>query len=261
MSIVATAPRMVTKSDLSFVFMDESGNKDSDRFFVCGFLQIEDNIEFSRRLQRVVSQIKNLSIRNRQSRVERLFEEKNLEELKNLAKTYNSFELKHYHISNENQALYSDLLKVLWNKTAFRFTAIVFDKKDEKYIKDENEHKALYLKALKLYTSNCAQDIKYVYVPDNFDINFNWSVTSGNLPVAILPLDSIASLQVQVADILTGLIAQALRIARKEDFPRKDAVCLPVLNTLEELLGKKIVGNLTVTAPNYFSVWVVQFRQ
>lgn len=30
-------------NNLHTVFMDESGNKESDRFFVCGFLELENN--------------------------------------------------------------------------------------------------------------------------------------------------------------------------------------------------------------------------
>jgi len=249
------------ETNLSFVFMDESGKKESDRFFVCGFLQIEDSINFSRVFQRVVDQIKNLSIRNRQKRVSFLYKEKNLDELKNLAQSFNEFELKHYRISHENQSLYKDLIKVLWKKTNFKFTAIAFDRKDPNYVREENEHNALYLRALKLYTVHCAKSLEYIYVPDNFDTNFDWNVKSGNLPVAILPLESNASLQLQVADILTGLVAQALRLSNGENPTQKDVVRMPVLKVLEEMLERKIEGNLTIDGPNYFSVWVVKLRE
>lgn len=246
--------------DLSFVFMDESGKKESDRFFVCGFLQVEDNLGFSRSFQRVADQIKNLSIRNRQKRVGDLFCERNLEELRDLAWTFNQFELKHYHITSENQKLYCDLIKVLWNKNNFKFTAIVFDRKDANYSREPNEHNALYLRSLKLFMVNCIGEIRYVYVPDNFDINFDWNVKSGNLPIAILPLESIASLQLQITDILTGLVAQGLRASSGEDPSRKDEVRKPVLKTLENMMDREIRGNLTVETPNYFSVWVVKLR-
>lgn len=261
MKISKTITAHDLRDSLSFVFMDESGKKESDRFFVCGFLQIEDNIEFSRSLQRVVDQIKNLSIQNRQKRVDTLHKTKNLEELKNLARIFNQFELKHYRITKENQVLYSDLIKAVWKKTKFRFTAIVFDRKDLNYIRESNEHNALYLRALKLYMTHCVKDIKYVYVPDNFNINFNWNVKSGNLPISILPLESNASLQIQVSDILTGLIAQALRAINGEELTKKDQVRKPVLDTIEAVIGRKINGNLTVDTPNYFSVWVVKLSQ
>ncbi|GEM_PF-1856569 len=261
MKIERTITAHDRRDGLSFVFMDESGKKESDRFFVCGFLQIEDNIGFSRSLQRVVDQIKNLSIRNRQKRIDILHKDKNLEELRNLAWTFNQFELKHYRITKENQNLYSDLIKALWKKTKFRFTAIVFDRKDPNYIREPNEHNALYLRALKLCMNHCVKDIKYVYVPDNFDINFNWNVKSGNLPISILPLESNSCLQIQVTDIFTGLIAQALRTISGEELTHKDEVRKPVLDTLEVTMGQKIKGNLTVETPNYFSVWVVKLTK
>lgn len=260
MKIERTITAQDRRDGLAFVFMDESGKKESDRFFVCGFLQIEDNVGFSRSLQRVVDQIKNLSIRNRQRRVNDLYNAKNLEELKNLAWTFNQFELKHYLITNENQKLYCDLIKALWKKTKFRFTAIVFDRKDPNYIREPNEHNALYLRALKLCMVHCVKEIKYVYVPDNFDINFDWNVKAGNLPIAILPLESNASLQLQVADILTGLIAQGLRTASGEELTGKDKVRTPVLKTLEGVIGKEINGNLTTETPIYLSVWVVKLK-
>ncbi len=252
---------MQDNKDLSFVFMDESGQKESDRFFVCGFLQIEDNIKFVQALSRVVDQIKNLSINNRQQRVEILKQSGEIEQLYNLAKTFNEFELKYYLISKENKSLYSDLIEALWSKTNFKFTAIVFDRHDENYARDINEHAALYLKSLKMYTMYCVDKIKYVYIPDNFDINFKWNVNSGNLPVAILPLESNASLQIQICDILTGLVGQALRSSSGASMTKKDIVRKPVLKTLEERLGKKIDGKFTVNSPHYFNVWPVKLRQ
>ncbi|MEK7172972.1 MAG: hypothetical protein AAB740_03270, partial [Patescibacteria group bacterium] len=61
MEIVFKTTAQHNNGDLSFVFMDESGKKESDRFFVCGFLQVADNISFYRALQRVADQIKEIS--------------------------------------------------------------------------------------------------------------------------------------------------------------------------------------------------------
>lgn len=250
----------MTKNELSFVFMDESGKKESDRFFVCGFLQIENNTQFVQSLRRVADQIKGVAIKNRQQRVEILRQSNDINQLYNLAKTFNQFELKHYLITNENKHLYSDLIKALWSKTKFKFTAIAFDRHDKSYIRDIDEHTALYLKSLKMYTKHCAGDIKYVYVPDNFDINFKWNVKSGNLPMTILPLESNASLQIQVCDILTGLIAQALRKSYGMTKTNKDIVRESVVETLENQIGRKIDGKFTINSPHYFNVWLLDFK-
>lgn len=228
------------------------GKKESDRFFVCGFLQVDNNIEFSRALQRVSDQIKNLSIRNKQERVKKLHTEGNSNELAKLAQSFSEFEMKHYRITNENQKLYCDLIKALWAKTKFSFTAIVVDRNNSLYKRDLNENNALYLRALKLYAKHCAPKIQYVYVPDNFDINFNWNMNSGSLSVALLPLDSKSCLQLQVADILTGLIAQGLRLNSNEMRTGRDIIRQPVLEALETLISKKIRGNLTIKTPHYF---------
>ena len=42
---------------------------------------------------------------------------------------------------------------------------------------------------------------------------------------------------------------------------KKDEVRLPVLHTLEGLLGQSINGNMTLNALNYFSVWLVKLKR
>lgn len=241
--------------------MDESGRKESDRFFICGFLEIERNQEFCLSLQRVTDQIKNLSIRNRISRVEILKKGKDMDQLYNLAKNFNEFELKYYHITAENSQLYTDLIKVLFRKTKFRFTAIVFDRSSPLYQKDPEGQFPLYLKAFKLFASSCATTENYIFIPDNFDIKFDWNVKTGKLPISIFPLDSKSCLQLQMADILSGCVAQALRIKKGEKPNNKDAVREIVINTLEEEIGRKIDGNLTVHKPNYFSIWLIDWSK
>lgn len=244
-----------------FVFMDESGRKESDRHFVCGFLEVSDNQAFCFALRRVSDQIKNLSIRNRLSRVERLKQIGDHEGLYNLAKSYNEFELKHYHISEENHDLYSDLIKVLFRKTTFRFTAIVADRHDPLYQRDPDGQLPLYLKAFKLYSTYCIKSRGYTFVPDTFDPGFNWNVKTGNLPSAIFPLDSKSCLQLQVVDIISGLIAQSLKLKAGDPPNNKDLSRQPVLDILEAELGRKIDGNFTVHKPNYFSVWIIDWSK
>ena len=55
---------------IKFVFMDESGKKKSDRFFVCGFLELQDVVSFCRSVSRLHNQIKNTSISNMYKRVD-----------------------------------------------------------------------------------------------------------------------------------------------------------------------------------------------
>lgn len=247
----------------TFVFMDESGKKESDPYFVCGFLELKDNEIFFNLLQRVYDQIKNLSIRNRIRRVKYLRKINDVESLFNLAKSFNQFELKHYLISKENQKLYCDLIKVVFRKTRFRYTAIVESRIDKNYINDSKGEEPLYLKAFKLYINYCVKNPNYIFIPDSFDKNFDWKkVKKGYLPLSILPLDSKSCLQLQVVDIFSGLIAQALKLAAGFKMNNKDIVRKPVLETLENEIGKKIKGNLTVSNKNYyFSVWVVDWSK
>lgn len=243
---------------ISFVFMDESGNKESDRFFACGFLEIDDPRDFSSKTRRVYDQIFNLSVRNRQARIEKIFKEQKFDELVALSRSFNQFELKHYYISDENKILYSDLVKLLFKKTKFKITIIVFDRRNPNYIRDENPH-ALHLRSLKLYANYCAPKTNhYIFVPDSFDDNFEWNVNKGRMPFGILPLDSRGAIYLQVTDVFTGLVLQALRGFHKEPHNNSEEPRIEVLDTLEELLGLKIKGNLTKTVNNcYFSVWMV----
>lgn len=245
-----------------FVFMDESGRKESDRFFVCGFLEIENNQAFSFSLRRVADQIKNLSIRNRLARVQELKKKKDIGQLYNLAKNFSEFELKYYHVTAENLVLYCDLVKAVFRKTKPRFTAIVVDRLDPLYEKDPDGQLPLYLKVFKLYSKFCAKTSNYIFVPDNFDSGFKWNVKTGNLPKEILPLDSKACLQLQVADVLSGIVGQSLKLAKGERFNNKDNVRMPMIKTLEKELGKKIESNLTVSKDKwYFSLWIVDWSK
>ncbi len=250
----------VNNAKTKFVFMDESGNKESDRFFACGFLEVNDPQDFSLNLRRVYDQIFNLSIRNRQERIKKLLEDNEVEQIVSLSKSFNQFELKHYFISNENNVLYSDFIKALFMRTKFRYTAIVFDRKDPEYIRDENPH-ALHLKALKMFSNYViSKDKMYVFVPDSFDDSFLWNVKDGHMPIGILPLDSRGSIYLQTVDVLTGLVLQALRTKKGEVGFKADISRVPVIDTLEEKLGRKIDGKFTITVNgNYFNVWPVDF--
>jgi hypothetical protein len=246
---------MNNNEKVSFVFMDESGNKESDRFFACGFLEVDDPKDFSSKTRRVYDQIFNLSVRNRQARIEKIFSEKKFEELVSLSKSFNQFELKHYHISDENKILYSDLIKLLFKKLKFKITIIVFDRQNPNYIRYENPH-ALHLRCLKLYANHCApKNNHYIFVPDSFDDNFEWNVSKGHMPFGILPLDSKGAIYLQVTDILTGLVLQSLRSFYKELQNKSEKSRIEVLQTLENLLNTKITGNLTKIINNcYFSI-------
>jgi hypothetical protein len=79
--------------------------------------------------------------------------------------------------------------------------------------------------------------------------------------MTIFPLDSKSCLQLQVADVFSGLIAQALKINSGGEPNNKDLVRKQVVETLEAEIGRKITGNLTVHKPNYFSIWIVDFAK
>lgn len=238
--------------------MDESGNKESDRFFVCGFLEISDNQSFCKSLQRVRDQIFSLSLKNRQKRVKHWFQNQDLQPLYHLAKNFSEFELKHYLISRENCSLYQDFIKVLVRKTQFKFTAIVIDRKDPEYSRPKHKNE-LYLRCLKFYADKTAQT-DYIFLPDSFDHNFTWDVNSLNLPKIILPLDSKACLQLQTVDILTGLVGQALKREYGDNLTNKDLIRNQVLKTLEAELEQCLNSNFEINKPRYFNICKIKLH-
>lgn len=66
---------------LPVIFMDETGNKTSDQFFICGFLEVPDVNQLHIQLQRIRDQIKSLADRGRKQRVLNLKQDDNIDSL------------------------------------------------------------------------------------------------------------------------------------------------------------------------------------
>ncbi|MCB9815757.1 DUF3800 domain-containing protein, partial [Candidatus Nomurabacteria bacterium] len=98
---------------MNFVFMDESGNKNDDRFFVCGFLEVPDPHQFTKNLQRVRDQIFDAVQKQRAQRAKEHLSDGNIEKLYSLARKHSFFELKFGKITLHTLGLYNDLLKAL----------------------------------------------------------------------------------------------------------------------------------------------------
>lgn len=242
---------------LPVVYMDETGNKESDRFFVIGFLCVDDSEQLYRELVRVRDQIEALSRFNRLKRTRILKEEGDIEQLFNFAKSPSSFELKYKHVSNENIHLFKIFLKILIYKVNFCLDALVIDRKDPHY--KHTDLKDMYKIITHMYF-NYRCKAECIFVPDSFDHLWEWRSILSNVQIkAVIPGSSQALLPLQAVDILTGVIAQGLR--GKEDYTNKDKVREPLLKLFTEVAKIEIKKSVTVNKPRYISIWTIDFSK
>lgn len=237
--------------------MDETGNKESDRFFVIGFLCVDDSEQLIRELARVRDQIEALSRFNRLKRTRLLKDQNDLEQLFSFAKSPSTFELKYKHVTNENIRLFKIFIKILIHKVDFRFDALVIDRRDPSY-KHTNLADMYRIVTHRYFNHRCKQEC--VFIPDSFDHIWNWTSMLNNPQIkAIIPSSSQALLQLQTVDILTGLIAQGLK--DKSEYSNKDITRLPLLKVFIEEANLTIARSVTVNKPKYISVWTLDFSK
>ncbi len=248
---------MASSPKIPVVYMDESGNKESDRYFVCGFLCVSDSEQLVSELARVRDQIEARSRFNKLKRVETLKEQGDVEQLYNFAKAPDDFELKYKHVSGENIRFFSDLIKILIRKVEFRFDALVIDRKDPSY--KHTNLSDMYKIITHLYFNNrCSQEC--VFVPDSFDHMWNWSALLNNPQIkAIIPASSHSFLPLQTVDIMTGLVAQGLR--NKSEYSNRDKVREPLLKVFTDEAKITIKPSVTVNVPKYVSIWTIDFSK
>lgn len=237
--------------------MDETGNKESDRFFVIGFLCVEDSEQLIRELTRVRDQVESLSRFNRLKRTQLVRDQGNLEQLFNFAKSPSSFELKYKHVTNENIRLFKIFTKILIHRVDFRFDALVIDRKDPSY--RHTNLADMYKIVTHLYFNHrCKQEC--IFAPDSFDHLWNWATMLNNPQIkAIIPGSSQALIQLQTVDILTGIVAQGLK--DETDYNNKDRVRVPLLKVFTEEAKITIAKLVTVNKPKYISIWTIDFSR
>lgn len=248
---------MKPNQKLPVVYMDESGNKESDRYFVCGFLCVNDSEQLISILARVRDQIEAKARYNKLQRIERVKQSEDLNQLYNFAKAPNDFELKFNYISNENIKFFKILLMILIHKVDFRFDALIIGRNDPSY--NHTNLSDMYKIITHMYFNyRCKQEC--VFVPDSFDHLWNWQSLLNNQQIrSIIPSSSHALLPLQVVDILTGIIAQGLRTS--EEYSNRDMVRAPLIKLFEEETKFKIVPSHTRSNPKYISTWTIDFSR
>jgi hypothetical protein len=237
--------------------MDESGNKESDRFFVCGFLMTNNSEQLIAELAKVRDQIEAKARYNKHQRVKKIRQDEDIDQLYNFAKAPNTFELKYKHISDENIRLFKILLKILVNKVDFKLNALVIDRKDPSY-KHTNLPDMYKIITHLYFNYRCKEDC--IFVPDSFDHFWSWDKILNNQHIkSIIPGSSHSFLPLQIVDILTGLIAHGLK--SEGDYSNKDRVRQPLLMVFQEEAKITIKPNITVNKPKYVSIWTVDFSK
>ncbi|MDZ7786273.1 MAG: DUF3800 domain-containing protein [Candidatus Saccharibacteria bacterium] len=247
--------------NLPFVFMDESGNKTDDRFFVCGFLEVLNPFKFNQSLYRVREQIFNTVQNKRSSRADNLLETGAIDELYQLARKQSFFELKFGKVTLHTLGLYNDLLKALAAKCSFRFKAIVIDRDQHNY-----EHESLegmYKRICRLYFDHCQQE-SCIFIPDQFDPNFDWEkvIARPQKVSGVLPATSHEFLPLQTVDLLTGIVRLGLEIksGEKRQLGRNDTTRKQLVDTFENAFQLKIKPVVDSSkSGNYVGIWTIKF--
>ena len=240
------------------VYMDETGNKESDRFFICGFLRVTDNEQFMNNLSRVREQIEARASFNRNKKVEKLYDNRDIQRLYKFTKPGLKFELKYKLVGHSNLGLFKGLIKALVRKVDFKFDAIVIDRQDPAY--NHTSLMAMYKIITRQYFSRvCREDC--IFIPDSFnDHSWNWrnSLNYANIK-AIIPASSHSLIYLQAVDILSGIIGQALK--DKDDYTNKDKLRQPLVEIFEKEAKITITRNVTVNKPRYINIWTMDFSK
>ena len=243
--------------DLPVVFMDETGNAESDRFFICGFLEVSNVNAFHIEIRRVRDQIRGLTDKNRKTRVQQLKDQNDIDQLYNFAKKPSAFELKFKKVTEENRKLFEDLVKVLAYKVEFKFTAIVIDREDSHY--KHTSHVDMYKRIVRLYFKHCFQG-EGIFMPDEFDPGLSWDeIVQSEKIRAVVPIESHASIGLQCCDILGGIISLGLK--SKVDYTKSDGVRLSVVDVFQKVFKCNIKENFTQDDPKYINVWTIDFSK
>lgn len=239
-------------------FIDETGvlNKDpKQRFFAIGLLKCADT---SALLEELVV-LKNRTMEKmRQVQAE-----------KGLPVSARDFEFKFSSITKTSANFYRDLLSLYLKFPALQFNALVIDKANpgvniEKFFPSTWEAYISYSKMLVRNNLRGSDQIcviadflgkprassKY-YEPELKSLENVYNATF---------LESHASLLIQMVDVLIGCVVMDFRRAR-EPGAAVDSVKAGVCDFLKVKLGKdSLAENITVSSPNYFSVWEFQAK-
>lgn len=264
---------MSSEKEKYFMFMDESGNNDQDRFFILGILMIkaEEIGSLFNYLEKISSKIKNESNEAKSKRIDEEFKQGNIEKVIKTAKSNRVFEMKFSSINKENEELYKKIIETYFKLKNVRFSCIVFDKEQMQFKPDEITHWNRYLNNAAMLIANNAKHLpnaEFVLIADQISQPRSEKIAYENALKEKLTIylkkkgilencvwgtariESHSSTFLQLTDILVGAVGHDFI---GEDKERKEGfmeLFRTKLNT-----GGKIQDNLNRKTPNYFSVW------
>lgn len=262
-----------------FVFMDESGNNTKDRFFVLGILMVkaEEISELFNFLENISSKIRNRSRENMIKRVDKEYQNENIEKIISMAKSFRSFEMKFKAINKENEDFYIHILHKYFNFSNARFCALVFDKKDSNidFQPDGMSHWNRYINNAAMLIANNVEKLlkaEFMIFADqitqpsggcNYENTLLRKIKERLIKKqrnskciwGAIRIESHASVFLQLVDIFVGAIAYDFQ---GQDKVRKIEFMKILRNKLN--IDRKIQSSITKMSPNYFSVWKYQSR-
>lgn len=255
-----------------FIFMDESGNNAQDKFFVLGILMIPiDEIgPLFNFLENISNKIKIRSQGKMAERINNDFKNKNFDKILEQAKSVKSFEMKFSAINKENEDLYIHILNKYFKQTNYRFSAVAINRRNNGFKPDGMSHWDRYINNAAMLIVNNIKHItngEFVIVADQITQPQNDHPYENYLCKKIcerlktkdisedslfgtMRIESHSATFLQLTDILVGAVAYDFIGGEKE----RKTEFMKVLREKLKIKGK-IDKNITISNPNYFSVW------
>jgi hypothetical protein len=264
-----------------FAFMDESGNSRQERFFGLGLLLVPDHSigQIYDSIKPYSDKIFDNSKRIKLERITNLKEQKEIDQLAEIANSSKRFELKFTNINYSNNLLYKALIQKYFEFKDIRFCALILDRLDPKFPRSEMEPWDIYIHRAAMLLANNIKNICPCNItlladdltkPKNITKTFERSLKDAigkklstlninNPMVGITRLESHASLMIQMVDVMLGAVMydykKQMGLISEKLGERQDIVA----DEIRKILGEKtIAANKTFHNPNYFSVWKFQ---
>ncbi len=240
----------------TFVFIDESGTKKQDRFFLVGFLRLTNPDKYFKTYSLYKDKLYGRSREERVKRVALLHDENKIHELALLAKNPSKFELKYSKINKDNQDIYKKLLETLCD-IGFHFVVIGIDRRDPSF-HDTSGLIASYKRIINQYLQKYGKKDDCILL-DDFGIQIVNICEQKLLPDYFIRIRSESLIYMEIVDILTGLSGFAMH---NWEVSKKDQVREGILRTFQAKLEKQIKVNQTIeTEKIYYSTWVLNFSK
>lgn len=263
-----------------FAFIDESGNSRQERFFGLGLLIIDDEIgDFYDLMKPYYDKAFDTAKLQKAERIRLLTEEKEIDQIAEIAKSNKRFELKFKYINYSNNLIYKSLIYQYFKFLHARFCALVIDRQDPKFPHTKLDPWDVYIHRAAMLLANNVKSIcpcNMVILADDLTRpkeikkTFEKSLKDAigkkllaskidNPIIGVTRLESHASLMLQVVDILLGAVMY--------DFKKEQNMISQKLQERQEIVAAEareqlkttsLAQNKTYNKPNYFSVWKFQ---